>query len=54
MPWVNDLRKLSEAVPPAYARFLGEQARQILEANDEVSHRDRERQPDTNQPSDQP
>lgn len=33
MPWVNDLRKLSEAIPPAYARFLGEQARQILEAN---------------------
>lgn len=34
MPWVNDLRKLSEAIPPAYAKFLGEQARQILEAND--------------------
>jgi DNA (cytosine-5)-methyltransferase 1 len=25
MPWVNDLRKLSEAVPPAYSRFLGQQ-----------------------------
>lgn len=34
MPWVTDLRRLAEAIPPAYSRFLGEQARRIIEAND--------------------
>lgn len=28
---------MSQAIPPAYSRFLGEQVRRILEANAEVS-----------------
>ena len=31
MPWVTDLRKLSEAVPPIYAKFIGTQVREKLE-----------------------
>jgi DNA (cytosine-5)-methyltransferase 1 len=37
MPWVTDLRKLSEAIPPVYSRFLGERAAKILQANSELS-----------------
>ena len=28
--WITDLRKLSEAIPPAYTRFIGEQMKQHL------------------------
>ena len=33
MPWVTDLRKLSQAIPPEYSRFLGERAAEILREN---------------------
>ena len=30
--WITDLRKLSEAIPPAYTQFIGEQMKQHLVA----------------------
>lgn len=30
MPWVSDLRKLSEAIPPAYSEFLAAQIKRVI------------------------
>ena len=35
MPWANR-REISQAIPPAYSRFLGEQVARILKANSNI------------------